>query len=84
MVIRYHPQFKRSYKKLLPKIKLKAEVKEKIFRQNPFHPSLDTHKLHGKLKNQWSFSVDRGFRILFEFDKSAVILIDVGDHEIYR
>ena len=84
MVIRYHPQFKKSYKNLSPQIKLKAEVKEKIFRQNPFHPSLDTHKLHGKLKNQWSFSIDREFRILFEFNKSDVILLDVGDHEIYR
>lgn len=84
MIIRYHPRFKKSYKKLPPQIKLKAEAKEKIFRQNPFHSSLDTHKLHGKLKNQWSFSIDREFRILFEFDKSDVILLDVGDHKIYR
>jgi len=84
MVIRYHSRFKRSYKKLSLQIKLRAEIKEKIFRENPFHPNLDTHKLHGRLKNQWSFSIDRELRILFEFDNSDVIFLDVGDHEIYH
>lgn len=66
------------------KVKRKAEVREKLFRESPFHPSLDTHKLHGKLKNQWSFSIDKKFRILFEFDNSDVIFLNAGDHEIYR
>mgnify|MGYP001610202187 CR=1 FL=1 len=84
MIIFYHPRFKRAYKKLSAELKSKAETKEKLFRVNPFHPSLDTHKLHGKLKNQWSFSVDIKYRILFEFDGQDVIFLDIGDHEIYR
>ena len=55
--IYFHPQFRKSYKKLPLTIKKKAEIKEKIFRKNPFHPSLKTHKLKGKLKDIWSFSL---------------------------
>lgn len=84
MVIFYHARFKRAYKKLSAELKSKAEVKEKLFRVNPFHQSLDTHKLHGKLKNQWSFSVDKKYRILFEFCDQDVVFLDVGDHEIYK
>lgn len=84
MIIFYHPRFRRAYKKLSTELKSKAEIKEKLFRVNPFHPSLDTHKLHGKLKNQWSFSVDIKYRILFEFDSQDVIFFDIGDHEIYK
>ncbi|OGF70175.1 hypothetical protein A3H65_02370 [Candidatus Giovannonibacteria bacterium RIFCSPLOWO2_02_FULL_45_14] len=84
MKIFYHPRFKESYRKLTPDIQKKAEGREKIFRQNPFDPRLDTHKLHGKLKKQWSFSIDKRNRILFEFDESDVIFLDIGDHDLYR
>ena len=57
--IYYHPQFRKSFSNLPKDIQKKAEEKSKIFKENPFSPSLDTHKLHGKLKNQWSFSVSR-------------------------
>ncbi len=84
MKIYYHPQFLKSYKLLDKKIKRKAEVKEKIFRDSPFNDSLKTHKLGGKLKNQWSFSVDNKHRIIFEFDGRDVIFIDIGTHAIYK
>lgn len=84
MKIFYHPRFKKSYKKLSAELKSKAEIKEKLFRNNPFHPVLDTHKLHGRLKNQWSFSIDKKYRLLFEFHNSDIIFLDIGDHEIYK
>lgn len=84
MIIFYHPRFKKSYKKLSVELKSKTEIKEKLFRNNPFHSILDTHKLHGKLKNQWSFSIDKKYRLLFEFYNSDVVFLDIGDHEIYK
>lgn len=65
-------------------IKNKAEAKERIFRKNPFDQRLKTHKLHGKIKNLWSFSINAKYRVVFEFDNSDVILLDVGDHKIYQ
>ena len=81
--IYFHPHFKKSYKNLPLAIKKKAEAKEKLSRKNPFHPSLKTHKLKGKLKDIWSFSIDNKYRIIFIFDNSDVIFLDVGTHEIY-
>ena len=53
--------FKRAYKKM---IKAKPYLRDKIsqclelFVNEPFHPSLNTHKLSGKLKGFWAFVVE--------------------------
>lgn len=84
MQIYYSTKFKREYKKLPKEIKLLAEAKEQIFRKKPFDTRLDTHKLHGRLKEFWVFSVDGKYRIIFEFvDKNIVWFHSVGDHSIY-
>lgn len=85
MKIYYSTKFAREYKKLPGKIKLVAEKKEKIFRKNPFHHQLKTHKLAGKLKSYWAFSLDYQHRIIFEFaDKDRIWFHSVGTHEIYN
>ncbi|MDP3784826.1 MAG: type II toxin-antitoxin system mRNA interferase toxin, RelE/StbE family [bacterium] len=84
MKIFYHPRFKDSYALLIASVQGKAERKELIFRKNTFDPRLDTHKLHGRLKDKWSFSVDREYRILFEFDDGDVVFLDIGDHDLYK
>jgi len=82
--IYYHPQFSKSFLRLLKNIQQKAQERVKIFRENPFYPSLDTHKLHGKLKEQWSFCVKGQYRIIFIFDDNEAIFLDVGSHDIYK
>lgn len=85
MRIYYSKKFAREYKKLPDKIKLIAEKKEKVFRKNPFQPQLKTHKLTGKLKSYWAFSLDYQYRIIFEFaDKDIIWFHSVGTHEIYN
>ena len=85
MEIEYSSHFKNSYKKLSVDIQKKAEEAELVFCQNPFSPRLKTHKLHGKLKDFYSFSIDYKFRIVFKFikDHDKVLFLDVGDHEVY-
>ena len=77
-----------SFKKSIKKYSSNREKIEKAitkFINNPFDPSLKTHKLTGKLSSYWSFSVDHHLRILFEFiDKQTIGLIDLGTHEIYK
>ncbi len=59
--------------------------REKMFRSNCFDPRLKTHKLKGKFKNYWSFSITYSHRILFGFlDAHSVAFIDIGDHAIYQ
>jgi addiction module RelE/StbE family toxin len=86
MQIIYSPKFAREYKNLPPKVKLNAEKLERFFRQNPFHSRLKTHKLRGRLKDFWSFSIGRKYRIIFEFGKNSdsVYFHSVGNHDIYQ
>ncbi len=78
-------KFDRRYKKLPNEIKLKAEEKEKILKLNPFDPRLKTHKLHGKDKNHWAYSVDQNYRIKFLFaENNTILYLDIGRHnEVY-
>lgn len=87
MTIYYHPRFRRSFRGLDNEKKTQAEESIALFRSDPFNIRLDTHRLHGKLKKQWSFSVTNRDRVLFEFlnkDQTEVVFLDIGDHRIYR
>lgn len=67
--------------------KVKKEIVKIIdqFLENPYLPILKTHKLTGKLKKHWSFSVSYKLRIMFRFaDKNTVEFIDIGGHGIYK
>lgn len=57
MIIRFTSKFRKAYKKIPKVVKTKAEEREKIFKENPFDSRLDTHKLHGKYKEYWAFTV---------------------------
>jgi len=82
----YKSLFIRRYKKLHPK--LKTVVKEQIRKfQNPKnHKELEVHKLSGKMRGLYSFSVDYQYRIVFEYKrgKKEAMLLDIGDHGIYQ
>ena len=83
-IINYSPHFEKAFKSLPHTIKKQAIEKEKIFRINCFDESLKTHKLKGKLKNIWAFSISHSYRILFDFDENNDIgFIDIGTHSIY-
>lgn len=85
MIVRISSKFEKSYKNLPKRVKEKAREKEKIFRTNPFDSRLDTHKLHGKYKKYWSFTVVNQYRIMFDFVSSNKIdFINIGTHDIYK
>jgi addiction module RelE/StbE family toxin len=80
--------FKRAYKKVTaanPELKPRIARALEVFVDNPYHPSLRTHKLSGKLKGMWAFVVTYDCRIVFQFlDDQDALLIDVGKHdEVY-
>ena len=59
--------FDRLFKKLPSAIRRKAVTKTDLFKNNPFHPSLHTEKLHPKHHEVWSFRVDQAYRVIFKF-----------------
>ena len=85
MDIIYTAEFIRLFKKLPAEVKKEAVKKEVLFKKNPFDPKLKIHKLGGKLKGCWAFSISYSHRIICEFDSSKVIYFhSVGSHDIYK
>jgi addiction module RelE/StbE family toxin len=83
--ISFDDSFKRAFKKRIEgkdDLKRKFKMKLERFRNNPFDPSLKTHKLSGNLKDLWSFSIEYDQRVLFYFsDDDKAVLIDIGNHD---
>jgi len=78
------PTFERKLKKFLKKHpELEKEIEEKLnlLIKNPHNPSLKTHKLKGKLKNEWSISLTFEYRILFVIEKEKIYLTNIGSHD---
>ena len=83
MQIYYSSRFKKSYKNLDTSLKIIAKEKIKALQKNCFNPCLKTHKLKGA--RFYACSVDYDNRIIFEFiEKDKILLINIGDHSIYR
>ena len=79
-------EFTARYKKLPATIQRKAEKQEKLFRENPHHPSLHTEKLEPQGRQMWSLRVDLKYRIIFRFiAKNKVLFLTIGPHDwIYK
>ncbi len=85
MEILYTAEFIRRFKKLSSAVKNEALKREKLFKKDPFDPVLKTHKLKGKLKDCWAFSISHSQRIVFEFGtKDSIYFHTIGTHDIYK
>lgn len=77
--------FQRAFENLPTDLQQLTVRRIALFASDPFDPRLRTHKLKGKLKACWSFSVIGGYRVLVTFPQPGVALLhDVGTHDIYR
>lgn len=84
--VNFDDSFKQTYKRRIRGNQLlenKFKIKLEIFINNPFDPRLKTHKLSGKLKDLWSFSIEYDQRVIFYFvnNNSKAIFIDIGNHD---
>lgn len=83
--ISYTPTFIKQYSKLPHDLQIEVKEKIELFKQDQNHPFLKTHKLKGRLKKFWSFSVNYSTRIIFNYDsKTVVALLQVEGHEVYK
>ncbi len=81
-LISYHPDFVSDLHHLTA-IEVKQAAKaERLLQENPFHPSLRLHALHGTLKGIWTISVNRRLRIFFQTKEAGyVCFLAIGPHE---
>ena len=59
-----------------------------IFKQNPFHPRLRSHKIH-KLSARYARAIyaaeiEADLRVLFYIEGDVVVTVDIGSHALYR
>lgn len=82
----YAASFVRRYKKLGAAAQRAAKERIEEFKDPANHQALKVHKLGGKLKGKYAFSVSFSDRIIFEWskDRKTAYLLDVGDHSVYE
>lgn len=89
MEVTFSESFKKVFVKRVKATEKEAEfwVRLDVFLNDPFDSRLKTHKLSGKMKGMWSFSIDYDLRVVFYFttDKpKKAVFIDIGNHnEVY-
>ena len=83
--ISYKPTFIRQLNKLDKELRDEAIAKTELFKQSKNHISLAVHKLRGQLRGRYGFSVNFKYRIVFQYlTKTEVVLLTIGDHEVYK
>jgi len=89
MEVSFSESFKKAFKKRVKSTETEAEfwINLELFLNDPFDSRLKTHKLSGKLKDLWSFSLEYDLRVVFFFTKDKpkkAIFVDIGTHnEVY-
>jgi addiction module RelE/StbE family toxin len=89
MEVSFSESFKRVFRKRVKSTEIESEFwnRLELFINDPFDSKLKTHKLSGKLKGLWSFTIEYDIRVVFYFtnDKpKKAVFIDLGTHdEVY-
>ncbi len=77
-------RFLRSFSKLSKEIQNDVEEAIREFKQKKNHKKLKLHKLHGKQKKYYAFSVSFSYRIIIKKEGDTVYFMEVGDRSIYE
>ncbi len=84
--VSYTKKFLKMFNAINPDLQDRVVERIELFRDVKNHKNLEVHKLHGKFKGLYAFSIDRKNRISFQYtkNKQEVILFALGSHDIYR
>jgi plasmid maintenance system killer protein len=81
-------EFWKNFYELSPAQKASARYAWEIFKDNPFDPRLDTHKIHRLSamagRTVYSVWVEDDLRVIFYISGNTVFSFDIGTHDIYR
>lgn len=89
MEVSFSSAFKKTFAKRIRGTISETEFWNRLemFTNEPFNTKLKTHKLSGKLKGLWSFSIEQNLSVVFYFTKdkpSKAVFVDIGSHdEVY-
>lgn len=80
MIILYHKEFVKRYKKLSAKIKEIFEERLKLFIEDEFDPILNNHPLKGKYEEYRSINVTGNIRAVFKRTADEAIFVIIDSH----
>jgi len=83
MIIKYHKEFLKNYKKRIkPYPKLSSQFSKQLnrFITNPKDANLRDHKLIGKKKSFRAFSITGDIRVVYLIIDNEIWLYDIGSH----
>ena len=78
------PQFK---KRLIKFLKRNSDLEQKvgsvfkILAKDPKHPTLQTHRLHGKLSQFFACTINYKYRLIFSYDSNFIYPHTIGSHD---
>ena len=85
MKVSFKPSFVKQMNKLEKSLVDEVLYKIDVLKNSSDNSSLKIHKLHGQMKDSWSFSVNYKIRIVFKYEsKKEIVLLAIGDHSIYN
>ncbi|MDO8657489.1 MAG: type II toxin-antitoxin system mRNA interferase toxin, RelE/StbE family [Candidatus Levybacteria bacterium] len=80
MIIDFHRDFTKDFKKLPSKIKKKFQERLTLFEKDEFHPILNNHLLRGSYQGYRSINVSGDIRAIYKKNAQNVIFITIGSH----
>lgn len=85
MEVAFSSSFRRAFRKVVkgkPALEEVFWARVEIFVQDPYDGRLRAHKLSGRLRDLWSFSVSYDLRVVFSFvEGGRAVFEDIGDHD---
>jgi len=84
MIILFHPNFKKAYRKRFggnKKLIERFDERMAIFTANSTEPILHNHHLTGSMREFWSFSVTGDVRVIYrKLTEDKMEFFDIGSH----
>lgn len=86
MIIHFHKNFEKQYKKLSSKTQEQIKNRLELFYNEPFNPILNNHPLKGKFLDYRSINIAGDLRAIYKYNGSEeCIFATIGSHsELYH
>ncbi|OGK11305.1 hypothetical protein A2954_01960 [Candidatus Roizmanbacteria bacterium RIFCSPLOWO2_01_FULL_37_12] len=80
MIVKYHKEFLRRFKKQRLKIKEKFKDRLSLFMKDEFDPTLNNHSLRGNYEGYRSINVTGDIRAVFKRTAQEAIFVSIDSH----
>ncbi|MEX1061506.1 MAG: type II toxin-antitoxin system mRNA interferase toxin, RelE/StbE family [Patescibacteria group bacterium] len=85
MIVRFHRNFEKQYRKLNGNQKNKFQERLKVFLYDEFNPTLNNHPLRGHYQGYRSINVTGDLRAVYKRLKDAAVFVAIDIHSnLYR